>query len=336
MRRCPHCGFLNFDISIMCGRCEEDLADAPNILSSHVSVQADNAASNTVAPVHLDRRAAEVAESAAPPAAPTAAPPSNAANTINRQTSEAKVFMVPPPIPAPPPPVPPPPPEPAAALLASQPERSDTDLHDMLFDSPPESDPGQQIALDQAAASSQQADTDASLLVEKPPQTPVSTGPVTLAPLKQRGLAWLVDSGLTLAVAIVLTLFHIGSSPAGFAALSSNFEGFDWFIDALWSSGASFVFGAGGALLVAMLYQAICLVWAGRTLGHRIAGLSVVHVHLGTRPPWSRSVLRAVVATLGTVFFGLGHYWRIIDRFRRGWHDLAAGTIVVAIKGQRS
>ncbi|MGY6518336.1 MAG: RDD family protein [Lysobacteraceae bacterium] len=66
----------------------------------------------------------------------------------------------------------------------------------------------------------------------------------------------------------------------------------------------------------------------GHTLGMRPWRLQV-RDRDGARPSTGRLCLRFVVATLGLAAFGLGLLWTLVDRERRGWHDIAAGTLVL-------
>jgi uncharacterized RDD family membrane protein YckC len=66
------------------------------------------------------------------------------------------------------------------------------------------------------------------------------------------------------------------------------------------------------------------------TLGMRPWRLRVVAPD--GRPATSRALLlRYAVATLSLFAFGLGFLWSLVDRDRRTWHDLAAGTLLVRL-----
>lgn len=66
----------------------------------------------------------------------------------------------------------------------------------------------------------------------------------------------------------------------------------------------------------------------GHTLGMRPWRLQV-RDRDGNRVGWGRLWLRFAVATLGLLAAGLGLAWCLVDGQRRGWHDLAAGTLVL-------
>lgn len=68
--------------------------------------------------------------------------------------------------------------------------------------------------------------------------------------------------------------------------------------------------------------------YGGQTIGMRAWRLHVVD-GVGASPGWGACLLRFVVAQLSLAVFGLGFFWCLVDRERRGWHDLAAGTRLV-------
>jgi len=68
----------------------------------------------------------------------------------------------------------------------------------------------------------------------------------------------------------------------------------------------------------------------GQTIGMRPWRLQVVAVD-GRPASWRALCLRYAVATVSTLACGLGLWWTLVDRERRGWHDLAAGTRFVRL-----
>ncbi len=44
-----------------------------------------------------------------------------------------------------------------------------------------------------------------------------------------------------------------------------------------------------------------------------------------------RAALRFVVALVSLAACGLGFFWCLVDRDRRAWHDIAAGTLLVRL-----
>jgi uncharacterized RDD family membrane protein YckC len=66
----------------------------------------------------------------------------------------------------------------------------------------------------------------------------------------------------------------------------------------------------------------------GKTVGKAILGLRVVRQG-GGPVSWSRSLARVGGYVVSIVAIGLGFIWVAVDRRRRGWHDILAGTRVV-------
>lgn len=68
----------------------------------------------------------------------------------------------------------------------------------------------------------------------------------------------------------------------------------------------------------------------GQTIGMRPWRLKVVAAD-GQPASWRALCLRYAVATVSLLAFGLGLLWCLVDRERRAWHDLAAGTRFVRL-----
>lgn len=86
-----------------------------------------------------------------------------------------------------------------------------------------------------------------------------------------------------------------------------------------------------GILIVfvqAMVYFTAAWAVFGRTGGEALVGLRVVRRN-GRSMGWARSFWRFLMAPLSYAFCGLGFVWILVDRRRRTWMDLAAGTVVV-------
>ncbi|MBN8481007.1 MAG: RDD family protein [Xanthomonadales bacterium] len=81
------------------------------------------------------------------------------------------------------------------------------------------------------------------------------------------------------------------------------------------------------ALLVSTgAYFALSWARAGRTIGMRAWHLRLVDAAGGRAPSARQSLLRFAVAMVSALAVGLGFAWCLVDRERRGWHDLAART----------
>jgi uncharacterized RDD family membrane protein YckC len=83
-------------------------------------------------------------------------------------------------------------------------------------------------------------------------------------------------------------------------------------------------------LVVSAGYFAISWSRGGQTIGMRAWRIRVV-TDDGGPLPWPRALLRFAVALLSLSAAGLGFLWCLIDRDRRGWHDLVARSAVVRL-----
>lgn len=81
-------------------------------------------------------------------------------------------------------------------------------------------------------------------------------------------------------------------------------------------------------LFVVLAYYVVSWRYGGQTIGMRAWRLHLVDTAQRT-PGWGACVLRFFVALLSLAVAGLGFFWCLIDRDRRGWHDLASGTRMV-------
>ncbi len=71
--------------------------------------------------------------------------------------------------------------------------------------------------------------------------------------------------------------------------------------------------------------------WArgGQTPGMRPFGLVVVRDKDGSRIGWGAAWLRLLGMYVASSVFYLGFIWIFVDKRRRGWHDLIAGTVII-------
>jgi uncharacterized RDD family membrane protein YckC len=67
----------------------------------------------------------------------------------------------------------------------------------------------------------------------------------------------------------------------------------------------------------------------GQTPGLKMMGIRVVRDRDGGPITSGQAILRLIGYWVSGFFFGLGYLWILIDRRKRGWHDLIAGTVVV-------
>jgi len=98
----------------------------------------------------------------------------------------------------------------------------------------------------------------------------------------------------------------------------------------------------GGKLLVQipeLLFSAAYFVlsWlrGGQTIGMKPWRLRVVRAD-GSALDAKQALLRFAVALVSLLPLGAGFWWAFVDRERRAWHDLAAGTRVVRMEKAKS
>lgn len=75
------------------------------------------------------------------------------------------------------------------------------------------------------------------------------------------------------------------------------------------------------------LYHFLCLGLAKGSWGTNLMELQVVRMD-GSEPGWPEARLRALTGVGSAAALFLGYLWALLEKDGRGWHDLAAGTIV--------
>ena len=89
--------------------------------------------------------------------------------------------------------------------------------------------------------------------------------------------------------------------------------------------------GLRAALLaVTAAYFVLSWVRGGQTIGMRAWRLRIVDEE-GHAMGWARALLRFVVACASLLALGIGFLWCLFDRRKRGWHDLAARSVLVQL-----
>jgi uncharacterized RDD family membrane protein YckC len=83
------------------------------------------------------------------------------------------------------------------------------------------------------------------------------------------------------------------------------------------------------ALLISLFYFPFFWARGGQTLGMRPFHLWVVRDRDGSRIGWGAALLRLLGLYVASAVFYLGFIWIFIDKRRRGWQDLIAGTVVI-------
>jgi uncharacterized RDD family membrane protein YckC len=169
-----------------------------------------------------------------------------------------------------------------------------------------------------------------------PPQAPVSWqapvesyGPapgVRFGGYGARLLAYIVD-GIILGIVIGALTLVLGLVVAGAFAGAAGAD----------SPGAGAVAALlGGGLLWFIVVFALSLAyfpwfWArgGQTPGMRLCHIRIVRDVDGGPISASHAIVRLVGYWVSGAVFDLGFIWVFVDKRRRGWHDLIAGTVVI-------
>jgi uncharacterized RDD family membrane protein YckC len=170
-------------------------------------------------------------------------------------------------------------------------------------------------------------------MTETQPQVPWDAPPDAAGPAPgiefaahgARLVAYILD-GLILTVAF-LVAFFIGTITL-FAGSSIDWTNVE---DSTMDPAA-----VGGFVVLIIVFVVVSIAyfpffWArgGQTPGMRPFGLRVVRDRDGGRIGWGAAILRLIGMYVASVVFYLGFIWILIDKRRRGWHDLIAGTVVI-------
>jgi uncharacterized RDD family membrane protein YckC len=105
------------------------------------------------------------------------------------------------------------------------------------------------------------------------------------------------------------------------------------------NAGTDFVtkFGAvfGFLGIIGLLYEWLMIGLFGRTLGKMAVGLHVVNAETGGKPGLGKGFIRWIIPMVGAIACGIGELLVFLSPFwdksgrQQGWHDKAAGTMVV-------
>jgi uncharacterized RDD family membrane protein YckC len=147
---------------------------------------------------------------------------------------------------------------------------------------------------------------------------------IEFAPHGARLVAYLIDSAIVIAVAVALLL---GVGLVFLAGASAPGDGTTLEISA--GAVVATVLLIVVALLLILLYFPFFWARGGQTPGMWPFGLRVVRDRDGGRIGWGTALLRMLGMYAATALFYLGFIWILVDKRRRGFHDLIAGTVVV-------
>jgi uncharacterized RDD family membrane protein YckC len=158
----------------------------------------------------------------------------------------------------------------------------------------------------------------------------VAGGPapgIEFAPHGARLVAYILDG---IIIGIVVTVIALIGVAAFFSGSTIETEGNR--VTSFTASGPGVVIGtilfviAG---VIGLLYFPYFWANGGRTLGMRPFNLRVVRDSDGGPIGWGTAILRLIGLWVAGAVFYLGYIWIFIDKRRRGWQDLIAGTVVI-------
>lgn len=147
--------------------------------------------------------------------------------------------------------------------------------------------------------------------------------PIRTAGFWRRLLAFSIDAAVAATATAVLGLLSGVLAPERFPARSGNV--FDYLVD-VWNQHNGLLLGPFVLLAVLFVLQDFLLtaVW-GTTPGRRAVGVRLFGP-TGAPPGPGRALLRATLRLVSIGVFGAGCLWTAVQRERRAWHDLLAGT----------
>ncbi len=91
-----------------------------------------------------------------------------------------------------------------------------------------------------------------------------------------------------------------------------------------------FLIGVLAWLAITVAYFPYFWATTGQTPGMKMMGIKVVRDVDGGPVTIGQAILRLIGYWVSGFVFYLGYIWIFIDKRRRGWHDLIAGTIVIS------
>ena len=166
--------------------------------------------------------------------------------------------------------------------------------------------------------------TQPSVPWEAPPDEAGPAPGVKFANHGTRLVAYIIDGFIVgigfVVVFVILSFAIVGAAGAG---------GFDR--PSPGSAAAAGILGLLTLVLIVVAFAYFPFFWArsGQTPGMRPFGLYVVRDSDGGRISAGQAILRLIGLWVSALPFYLGYIWIFIDKRRRGWHDLIAGTVMI-------
>jgi uncharacterized RDD family membrane protein YckC len=83
------------------------------------------------------------------------------------------------------------------------------------------------------------------------------------------------------------------------------------------------------SILVTFFYFTLFWVKRGATFGQSALGIRIARASDGGPIGWGAAIVRYIMLLIGFAIFYLGVIWVAFEPRKRGWHDMAAGTLAV-------
>lgn len=146
--------------------------------------------------------------------------------------------------------------------------------------------------------------------------------PVTVAPFYKRLAAWIYDS--LAAIACFVLAFLLGYLLLYLLTLPwlNDFKVLSKLLSShpLWAPLWTIFLICG-----VQFYYVYCWVKGGQTIGMKVWRLKLCHRN-GKLLSWRKAYLRSLLS-----FAGIANLWSLLDKQRRGWHDIAVKSYLVVI-----
>ena len=157
---------------------------------------------------------------------------------------------------------------------------------------------------------------------EAPPEVGGPAPGIEFAGHGERFVAYLIDSIL---LTVIMLVVFVGIAIALFPDLDGQ--------GTVETVSTMQILGGVLLVLVALIvvFGYFPFFWArgGQTPGMKPFGLRIVRDRDGTDIGWGAASLRLLGMYVASSVFYLGFIWIFVDKRRRGWHDLIAGTVVI-------
>jgi len=196
-----------------------------------------------------------------------------------------------------------------------------------MTDTPPPNEPERPPAAPSAPVPPPPAPVPAAqapaVVWESPERTEGPAPGIEYAPHGGRLVAYILDSIIVLLVAGFFFVIGVALLGAGATMEGNRVTAIE--PGAALGSAVFFLLGT----LIAVLYFPFFWARGGQTPGMRPFSLRVVRDRDGSRIGWGTALLRLLGLWVAGAVFYIGYIWIFVDKRRRGWQDLIAGTVVI-------